>query len=255
MDNEVAVQTKRRRIAHLETIIQGTALPEEVDEDDLIDSAALQEHRAKLRKDVVSQEKKMAQLTKPQGTLSDGQIVRTFVEPGVDAVAAPGFVRVFKRAEASLIVTRDPCSPTRPSLWWALLCGHRLATPAFVTSQGEHGSSVTYNGCLRTPRKLWISQAFVVANPAIFRVLNTALQQPASTWDLLRSEAEFLHAKLRDLGRPAMQKRPYAVVALITEAEHRRQVFQQLKGAFVATTFVDFVSARRSGGTIGACGR
>ena len=93
-----------------------------------------------------------------------------------------------------------------------------------MTSQGKHGSSVTYcDGCLRTPRKLWIYQAFVVANPAIFKVLEAALQQPASTWDLLGSDAEYLRAKLQDLERPARQKRPYAVVALITHEEHGQQ--------------------------------
>ena len=78
-----------------------------------------------------------------------------FHDGGADASA--DYICVNRPNDAAVIVVQNPASPPRRLLWWAMLCGKCLATPAYVKTL--KGAIIRYKGCLSSKRCIFISQA------------------------------------------------------------------------------------------------
>ena len=108
-----------------------------------------------------------------------------------------GMTCVDCRSKAAIILVNDPANPGRTNLWRAVLSGCTLATQAFILHQA--GPVVIYTAAVRTPRKVWITDAFRRDHAQLWDLMQEVKRQKgrACKWQWLGTEAEYDLARAR----------------------------------------------------------
>ena len=215
-------------LAKINAFLEGKLLPEEVDPGLVQLARAHQAHRDKTDKARSQKEARdEAKTATPRRTSLLNK--RLFVdmaeadqdaEPDVqEAIEKHRMPVVLSRVEAQVFMCSKPADPGRRTLWAAMLCGGTIVDATFMQSGGARGISLTYQAAIRTPRSIWISPAFANAHPALRDVVRDACGTRESKWKLLSTRASFLAAQVKMANRPAAQRRPLDVVALVAPVD------------------------------------
>ena len=97
---------------------------------------------------------------------------------------------------ADVTILADPSRPTVKVKWAACLQGSCLASPEFLLSAGARGTMLRYKCAVLTPRKVFITDAFMDRHLDMCKLLLTILTENNNKWAVFTSSdkvASFLN--------------------------------------------------------------
>ena len=153
---------------------------------------------------------------------------------------------------ADIFVERQVSSPSDITAMASILTG------GIVVSSGEFqdgvGSVDAFDPAITTRRFVWMSDAFVAAEPILADLVSRAIRLPKSRWTRLAMLSDFVARVEMDLRRPAPKRKPREQLAIVTAREYAG-TFGAVQQAYTWQKFVEIVRRRNPANSrAGACG-
>ena len=144
---------------------------------------------------------------------------------------------------ADIFVERQVSRPSDITAVASALAGGIVVSSEEFLQDGM-GSVSAFDPAITTRRFVWMSDAFVEAEPILADLVSRSTRLPKSRWTRMATLSDFVAKVEMDRRRPARQRNPREQLAIVTACEHAG-AFAAVQQAYTWQKFVGIVQRRK----------